>query len=84
MLINGAAVLSGTRVDKVSLTLRHSVILDDVILNLQHFNFKGNISNQLLCSTKAKIDLQSVLLFCCFMRRLYKVTCKVFFLLKKK
>lgn len=41
----GCHIKSGTWVDEVCLTLRHSVILDDVVANLQDFDFQGNVGN---------------------------------------
>lgn len=50
----GCHIKSGTLVDEVSLTLRHSVILDDVAANFEDFDFQGNMEcNPSLSSTLA-------------------------------
>lgn len=82
----GCHIKSGTLVDEVSLTLRHSVILDDVAANFEDFDFQGNMEcNLSLSSTQAAtafLPLQEendpiITVFGRFSRWLCKVTWNV-------
>lgn len=51
----GCHIKSGTRVDEVSLTLQHSVISDDVVVNLRDYDFQGNMECNPLSLTQGAI-----------------------------